>query len=183
MFLLDASENATTLVNKVADVIRGEAEIPVPLFNVESSRMGPPRLFPPDMEPIIFQSVDQAHAFYNEHREAMFSGYVTFEWPHIQIQTTYNLNNTTLIASRFDDDFYSERALLFIPRQLSAGTSQVLADANLEDGALVLEIHGHRMIGAGYVDESHYFIVNICRSLISDDIQWNYTTILHDPIY
>ena len=178
--LLDASDNARALVNSVADAIRGDDETAVPLFRVESSRLGPPRLFPSDMAPIILQSVEQAHAFYNEHREALFSGIYTFQLPYSQIVAEYNLNNTTLIESRFDDDFFSERALLFLPRQLSAGTGQVLDDVILEDGALVLEIHGHRQIGAAYIDETHYFIVNICRSLISDEIRWNYTVIEHE---
>jgi len=156
--LLDASENAAMLVNMVADAIR---ESPATHFEVESYRRWLSSVS--HVEPVIFQSANQARNFYDEHYETLFSNPYRYD--------------TTLIDSRFDDAFFSERALLFVP----LGTSTMcvnlsVVNVELDDGVLVVEVIDTTPVGSWFLfmSDDHYFIINICRSLISDEIRVEY---------
>jgi len=157
MLLLDASENARTLVNSVADAIRESEGSPTTPFEVESYRRR--LLTVAQIEPVILQSANQARSFYDEHYEAIFS-----------LGEQYG---TALIDSRFDDDFFSERALLFVMYLEQIGVGHYVANVNLVDGILVVEMYEHRDpdVWFPFAYEYSYFIINICRSLISDEIR------------
>ena len=156
---LDASVDAITLINQVADSIRGKSESPVAHFNVES--IGRPRVSSSNIQPVIFQSKNEAHDFYNTY-QSLFSLFGS-HWSYIE-------EDKTLIDDRFDDAFFDERALLFVPSW--QGISHVLSvvDVFSDGGILVVETNIYRPDGDLFMHDLHYFIINICRSLLSEEI-------------
>ena len=167
--LLDASEDAAMLVNMVADAIRDEYnEFPVLRFEIES-------LWRPDvidfdefweLEPVIFQSRDEALEFYNANTEVFSARGWTIDFQNVI------LRNEILHDERFDNAFFNDYALLFVPFRGDLGASFPITNISRRAGALVVEIE-RTNFGSGSIDDPfpHYYIVRICRSLISDEIQ------------
>jgi len=156
---LDASVDAITLIDQVADLIREKSELPVAHFNVESTGRGSVNILQ-TMQPVIFQSKNEAHDFHNTYQTLFLS---SSDWSDIEA-------DKTLIDDRFDDAFFYERALLFVPSEL--GISQVLSveDVFSDGDILVVEATRYRPDGDLFMSSLHYFIINICRSLLSEEI-------------
>ena len=167
-FLLNATKNAGVLINKIAAIIRQEKDVmPDTFFKVETL-MGRYDLdyskFMTEMEPIIFQSINDAHAFY---------------YAYIEVFSDETFNDKTLLDSRFDNEFFDERALLFVPFTTGFAGPNLeeylsIANVSLVDGVLVVVINRHR---AGlFIPDAHYFIINISKSLISEVIRVEFKT-------
>jgi len=169
-FLLDASEDATMLVNHVADAIRDNYdELPVLRFEIES--FWRPNVIDIDefweLEPVIFQSRNEARDFYNANTVVFSAEAISIIDSELII-----VQDETLLDSRFDNAFFNGHALLFVPFRGDLGSSFPITNINLRDGILVVEME--RTNSGGFDDFPsfpHYYIVSICRSLISDNIR------------
>jgi len=159
---LDASVDAVTLIAQVADSIRGNNESPVAHFYVESNGRGGTGSLQ-TMQPVIFQSKNEAHDFHNTY-QSLFSSSAG-HWSGYD-----RIADKTLIDDRFDDAFFNERALLFVPSEL--GIRQVLSVVDVFSDGDILVVKATRYIPDGdlFMSTLHYFIINICRSLLSEEI-------------
>ena len=119
-----------------------------------------------ELEPVILKSRNEAHAFYEAHRDAFSSRAFTFDNP-----VPFIRRNETLLDNRFDDHFFEEHALVFIPFIASEIWRYSVTNIELNDGVMEVEIEGtgrSRNI-------SYYFIVSICRSLVGNEIRLDFT--------
>jgi len=151
--LLDASSEATTLVNRIADRIRDQEHFEV--MNTWRSHLWL------DWDgAVLFQSRDDINNFVVKSQEY-------FRW----------IPEANEFLLGIDDAFFNERAVLFVSANQSSGAIQAnFRGVRLNDG--VLEVNLHTRVPGGWLTTdtaADIFAISIDRSMISENVHLNHT--------